>query len=40
VRNEYLTAENRILRAQIKGCFLILKRSHWRKLPTGWVGKL
>ena len=28
LRNEYLTAENRILRAQIKGgcCFLIQKR--------------
>ena len=41
LRNEYLGAENRILRGQIKGrrCFQKVKRRHWRRSPSGSDGK-
>ena len=41
LRNEYLAAENRILRAKIKGRLLLSdsERPHWQKLPTVWGGK-
>jgi hypothetical protein len=41
VRNEYLGAENRILRRQIKGRLLLSegKRRHWLKSPRGSDGK-
>jgi hypothetical protein len=39
LRNEYLAAENRILRGQIKGgcCFRREKSRHWRRSLTAWV---
>jgi hypothetical protein len=40
LRNEYLAAENRILRAQIKGRFLLSdaeKKRHWSISRTGSV---
>ena len=45
LRNEYLAAENRILRGQIKGrllrcCFWKVKRQHWPRLLTGWDARL
>ena len=42
LRNEYLAAENRILRAQIKGRLLLSdsERRPWLKLLTVWGGKL
>jgi putative transposase len=41
LRNEYLTVENRILRAQIKGRLLLStqKKLHWLKLPNGLGAK-
>src|SRR5260370_17455588 len=41
LRNEYLGAENRILRDQIKGRLLLqkVKRRHWRRSPSGSEGK-
>ena len=41
LRNEYLAAENRILRAQVQGScwYPTPKKPPWRRLPTGWDGK-
>ena len=42
LRNEYLGAENRILRGQIKGRTAAsqkVKRRHWRRSPSGSDGK-
>jgi len=41
LRNEYLTAENRILRAQIKGRLLLsdAEKLRWLRSPTGSDGK-
>ncbi len=41
LRNEYLTAENRILRAQIKGRLLLsdAEQLRWLRSPTGSDGK-
>jgi hypothetical protein len=36
LRNEYLAAENRILRGQIKGRLLLSEGEHWPRLLTGW----
>jgi hypothetical protein len=43
LRNEYLAAENRILRGQIKGRLLLSdgeKATHWPRLLTGWDARL
>jgi hypothetical protein len=42
LRNEYLAAENRILRGQIKGRLLLSEgeRQHWPRLLTGWDARL
>jgi hypothetical protein len=39
LRNEYLGAENRILRGQIKGRLLLSEgeRRHWPRSLTAWV---
>jgi hypothetical protein len=39
LRNEYLVAENRILKGRIKGgcTFPMLKGSLWLKLVIGWA---
>jgi hypothetical protein len=41
LRNEYLGAENRILRGQIKGRLLLSEgeRRHWLRSPSGSDGK-
>src|SRR5258708_32142298 len=41
LRNEYLAAENRILRAQIKGRLLLsdTEKLRWLRSPTGSDGK-
>ena len=41
LRNEYLAAENRILRGQIKGRLLLSEgeRRHWLRSPNGSDGK-
>jgi hypothetical protein len=41
LRNEYLAAENRILRAKSKAgcCYLTPKKLRWPKSPTGWGAK-
>ena len=41
LRNEYLAAENRILRAQIKGRLLLsdAEKLRWLRSPTGSDGK-
>ena len=42
LRNEYLAAENRILRGQIMvgRCFQKEKRRHWPRSLTAWVERL
>ena len=42
LRNEYLGAENRILRGKIKGrlCFRKVNRRRWLRLLTGWDARL
>jgi hypothetical protein len=42
LRNEYLAAENRILRGQIKVgcCSRKVKWQHWPRLLTGWDARL
>jgi hypothetical protein len=42
LRNEYLAAENRILRGQIKGRLLLseAERPHLPRLLTGWGARL
>ncbi len=38
LRNEYLTAENRILRGQIKDRLVLgRKKQHWRRSLTAWL---
>ena len=41
LRNEYLAAEKRILRAQIKAgcCYPMPKKVRWLRSPTGLDGK-
>ena len=40
LRNQYLAAENRILRAQIQGRLLLsdAEKLPWRRSPDGWDG--
>jgi hypothetical protein len=43
LRNEYLAAQNRILRAQIKGRLGVIrgrKKLRWLRSPTAWTESL